>query len=58
MTGTVSVPQFVLAALLAVAVAMPRYVLVPVEELEQMAPHVRVPRQAVPEQAQADASDR
>ena len=49
--------QVVLAALLAVAVAMPRYVLMPVEELERMPPHVRVARQLSP-QEQADASDR
>ncbi|XP_043230494.1 uncharacterized protein LOC122385916 [Amphibalanus amphitrite] len=48
----------VLAALLAVAVAMPRYVLVPVEELEHMPPHVRVARQAPLPVEQADASDR
>ena len=52
--------QVVLAALLAVAVARPRYVLMPVDELERMPPHVRVARQAVyaADPQQPDASDR
>ena len=52
--------QVVLAALLAVAVARPRYVLLPVDELERMPPNVRVARQAVyaEDPQQSDASDR
>ncbi|XP_037079978.1 uncharacterized protein LOC119100889 [Pollicipes pollicipes] len=46
----------VLSVLLAVTVAMPRYVLVPLEQLQRLepAPHVRVARQAVLPDAESE----